>query len=323
MKSREARDVSTDAARSPLVGRRDVVIAALGAVGAAAAAVVVPPQALAADGDIVRVGQWARASSQGAVIAADNSGSGAGVYCNSAQGDGLHATSEGAGKSAVYASQTQGDGGWGVWARGTGTGVYGESTDGPGVTARGGSQGVLATSTKGDGLRAEASAQGKSGVYAFNDVADYGYGVFARAKYTGVHGESPRFGVSGVGAGTTGEAIGCAGFGDKTGVLGAARQSSAVGVHAVNGYGGTALRVDGPVTFKRSGLANTSIGARYKAVTVPGGLVPGSKFLVTMQGSPGSGVFITYAKYQSATTFRVYFNKACTAAAKFAWMVLD
>jgi len=48
-----------------------------------------------------------------------------------------------------------------------------------------------------------------------------------------------------------------------------------------------------------------------------------SMYLVTMQGNPGTGVFVAYAKYFSATEFRVYFNKACTKSATFAWMVLD
>jgi hypothetical protein len=45
--------------------------------------------------------------------------------------------------------------------------------------------------------------------------------------------------------------------------------------------------------------------------------------LVTMQGDPGAGVFVTYAKYYDATSFRVCLNKPCTNAAPFAWMVLD
>jgi hypothetical protein len=114
-----------------------------------------------------------------------------------------------------------------------------------------------------------------------------------------------------------------AGVGAEAGVVGSTWQESGVGVNAINNKGGTALKVEGKSEFQRSGVAAVSKGTKSKTVTVPGGVTSGSMFLVTMQGSPGSGVFITYAKYQSATTFRVYFNKACTAAAKFAWMVLD
>ena len=70
-------------------------------------------------------------------------------------------------------------------------------------------------------------------------------------------------------------------------------------------------------------MAGFPRGAKYKTVTVPGGVTATSKFLVTMQGNPGSGVFVAYAKYRSNSEFRVYFNKACTIAASFAWMVLD
>jgi hypothetical protein len=59
------------------------------------------------------------------------------------------------------------------------------------------------------------------------------------------------------------------------------------------------------------------------AVTVPGGVTANSKFLVTMQGNPGAGVYVTYAKCSNATSFVIHFNKVCTAAARFAWMVFD
>ena len=214
--------------------------------------------------------------------------------------------------------------GHGVWSyvKGTVAAVRGESA-GTGVEAIGDTQGVYAHSGYGDGIRAESSAENKSGVYAYNDVASTGYGVYARGTFQGVHGESPRFGVTGVGTGTSWEAIGCAGFGDKTGVLGAARNSSAMGVQAINGYDGTALRVDGRASFKRSGLATTIVGAAHRTVTVTGTLTSSSKFLVTPQGNPGAGVYVTYAKYVNTTQFNVYFSKACTAAVKIAWMVLD
>ena len=247
---------------------------------------------------------------------------GPGVKGLSSAGHGIDGASSAAGKSGVYAHHS-GDG-WGVYGVGSRAGVRGDAGAGPGV------QGL---STSGNGVQGEAKAANKSGVYAFNDHAS-GFGVYARGGHAGVrahssggwglHASSAAENAAGIYCANNGATgTGCMAFGGKRGLHGGASIAAGTGVYAENIYGGVGLRVVGKTSLERSGVATTVVGYAYKTVSVPGGVTAASKFLVTMQGSPGAGVFVTYAKYLSATQFRVYFNKACTAAAKLAWMVLD
>jgi hypothetical protein len=96
-----------------------------------------------------------------------------------------------------------------------------------------------------------------------------------------------------------------------------------VGVLARHSGGGTALEVDGRVHFSRSGSSTFSKGGSYRTVTVSSGVSTTDLILVTMQGSAGTGVYVRYAKRYSATSFRVYLNKAATTStATFAWLIL-
>jgi hypothetical protein len=169
------------------------------------------------------------------------------------------------------------------------SGVYGVADDGTGVTGDGPWAGVRGRSVLGDGVVGECSSTGlKSGVYGVN--TGQGYGVFGRGK-TGVAGET------------------------ETGIGVLAQASN---------YYGTALEVQGAASFSRSGVAAVPKKKSYITITVLSLLQTATcKFLVTMQGSPGAGVFVQYAVKTSATTFRVYFNKKTTKTSKIAWMVVD
>jgi hypothetical protein len=229
MRRQKETDVPDSAGDQARVDRRDFVIKALVLGGGAVAATALAPgEALAADGDIVHVGQLATGNSASPVFYGTNASTGPGLQVD---------------------SQAQ------------------------------------------DGVVGVSYAANKSGAYVYNDNAG-GYGLWAR--------------------------------GGKVGAVGYAYSAAATGVLAENELGGVGLSVVGKTHMQRAGLATTAIGAKYKAVNVSGGsLTTASKFLVTMQGDPGTGVYITFARRYSSGQFRVYFNKACTRAAKLAWMVLD
>ncbi len=277
-KGHEVLDTPEDQAQ---LSRRDLVLKALAlGGGVAAAAALAPAEALAADGDVVHVGQLATTGSANPVFNGENTGSGPGLEVHAAQHDGIRSYAQGANQSAVYAYHLAD--GWGVYGVGRRAGVRGETWAG--------GRGVDGFSAANDGVMGVSTAPEKSGVYAYNDDAA-GYGVWAR--------------------------------GGKRGVVGLSLTAAGTGVHAENAHGGVGLFVVGKTTMQRSGLAAAVAGNKSVTVTVPGGLTAASKYLVTVQGNPGTGVFVAYAKYLSATQFRVYFNKACAKAAKIAWMVLD
>ena len=281
MRRQKRIDVPNGSADQALLNRRDLVLKALVVGGGvAAAAALAPAEALAADGDVVHVGQIAMTGTGNPVFNGRNTGGGPGLDIEAAQNDAIRAFAHGTNQSAVYASHS-GDG-YGVYSAGRRAGVRGESWDG--------GPGVDGFSAANDGIMGESTAANKSGVYAFNDNGS-GFGVWGR--------------------------------GGNTGVVGSAATFPATGIYAENAYGGVGLSVVGKTTLQRSGLAATAVGDRYETVSVPGGVTSASMYLVTMQGNPGAGVVVAYAKYYSATQFRVYFNKACTKATKLAWMVLD
>jgi len=281
MRRQKGIDIPDGSADQALLNRRDLVLKALAlGGGAAAAAALAPAEALAADGDVVHVGQLATTGSANPVFSGENTGSGPGIQVEAAQHDGIRVYAHGTNQSALYAYHVAD--GYGVYAVGKRAGVRGETTEG--------GRGVDGFSSANDGVIGVSTAVNKSGVYAYNDDAA-GYGLWAR--------------------------------GGKAGVVGLAATAAATGVRAENAGGGVGLSVVGKTTMQRSGLAAVVAGNKSLTVTVPGGVTAASKYLVTVQGNPGTGVFVAYAKYVNASEFRVYFNKACTRAAKVAWMVLD
>ncbi len=86
---------------------------------------------------------------------------------------------------------------------------------------------------------------------------------------------------------------------------------------------GRALYVNGKAGYRRSGVYTIAVGSQKPKITVPGGVTSSSKFLVTLQGSPGSGRYLKYAKYYDATRFRVVLNKKASKSCKVAWIVID
>jgi hypothetical protein len=110
----------------------------------------------------------------------------------------------------------------------------------------------------------------------------------------------------------------------SVGVWGKAWGTGQTGMQAESSHAnGTALRVLGRTSYSRSGMGTVAKHAASRTVTVPTGVDTASKLLVTLQGNPGTGVYLRYAARTGATTFKVYLNKAATRAVKFAWMVTD
>jgi hypothetical protein len=179
---------------------------------------------------------------------------------------------------------------WGVADQATGIGVSGSSSAGVGV------QGVSGSSV---GVSGTSGAADNAGVAGLNNNGGTGVSGFAEgSSAVGVVGNS----ITGTGV-------------SASSVFGTA-------VAAVSPTG-TALNVSGKTHMSRSGVGTIAIGKSSVLLTVPTGLTASSKFLVTMQQDPGSGVFVRYVSRYSSTRFKVVFNKNATRKAKFAWMVLD
>jgi len=187
--------------------------------------------------------------------------------------------------------------------------------------------------TPGGGVGVRGDAQSNDGVQGFSWGEDNS-GVSGKSwgsSGIGVSGTGPQYGVSGqsnAGDGVHGTSSGSG----KSGVYGANSSSgygvlgdtaSGTGVMARATSGGTALRVEGRTTFTRSGNSWFPKGQSKVVIKIPGGVSANSKFLVTMQSSPGSGVFLSYVTRDGSTGMKVRLNKVSTAKASFAWMVLD
>lgn len=159
------------------VDRRQMFRRAAIIVGGVVAASALPSQALAADSDTVRVGQWAIGSSGMAAISAHNQSTGAGVHGESDAHDGVRGFAKVNDKSGVYGNNSAG--GAGVWGESYGgkgvvgmahglrdPGVYGESTrDTGGVGVEGRAQGGLSRGIEG------TCNDGGIGVYGHSNTA--------------------------------------------------------------------------------------------------------------------------------------------------------
>lgn len=118
------------------------------------------------------------------------------------------------------------------------------------------------------------------------------------------------------------------------GVLGEGTIAGQTGVYALNGVAGgiglkasapngTALQVDGPATFSRSGRGSIARGSSSTTVAGLTNIGTNALILVTLQGSAGSGVVLRYAKRLASTKFQVVLNKPATTKVYFAWMILN
>jgi hypothetical protein len=107
------------------------------------------------------------------------------------------------------------------------------------------------------------------------------------------------------------------------GVQGSASALGQYGVVANHSVaGGTALQVNGKAVFSRSGTGTIPKGSSYKTVTGLAGIGNGAFVLATLQGNPGTGVYLKFARRVDAGTIRVYLNKAAPNAVTFAWFIL-
>lgn len=159
------------------IDRRQMFRRAAVIVGGVVAATALPSQAMAADADIVHVGQWAIGSSGAAAISAHNTSTGAGVHGESDAHDGVRGFAKVNSKSGVYGNNSAGGAGvWGESASGKGVvgmaaglmdpGVYGENTrDSGGVGVEGVAHGGVSRGVEG------SCTNGGIGVYGHNNTA--------------------------------------------------------------------------------------------------------------------------------------------------------
>jgi hypothetical protein len=108
----------------------------------------------------------------------------------------------------------------------------------------------------------------------------------------------------------------------SAGAFGHTAATGHYGVLARHSAGGTALRVEGTASFSRSGRSAVSKGHSTRIVEVPSGIGATTMILVTLQGDPGSGVYLRYATRESSTSFKVVISRPATKSVLFAWMLL-
>jgi hypothetical protein len=336
--------------------RRNVLAAAAGALVAFAAQAIGRPLAVRAEGEAVVVGgEYTTATSvtkienqtnTATALWGSNTGLGRGVHGSSGSGTG------------VYGSA---DSGYGIWGDSpSGIGVTGFSVSGAGVTGNstsgGGASGssytgtgISGTSTSGDGVYGNSS----SGI-AVKALSDSGKGIDAisfsniGADVLTQAGALPAIRGWGT-AGSTG-VQGCSGPLDvvpapaKTGVYGyAAQDAGARGVtgqstagRGVNGIAttgvggyftattGSALRAEGAVRFKTSGLATIATGTRSVAVTPGIDLTGSSKILPSLQGDAGGSTTIQRVAVNTVeNSFTIYLTANSVRAVKVSWFVIS
>jgi hypothetical protein len=228
------------------------------------------------------------------------------------------------GHSVVYSNSI------GVLGRGGGaTGVRGDALTG---------RAMHATATSGTALLAES--QTGYGSYASSGAPDRAAAVGTSTTMTGLQGYSGTGPLPGVPpkTGVYGHAeqdVNATGVAGRTtagrGVLGVATSGRAVYGAAANGTGGyfsattgTALRAEGPVRFKTSGLATIAIGTRSTTVTPGMDVTTSSKILVTLQGDAGGSTVIQrVAINATANTFTIYLTANSVRDVKVSWFVIS
>jgi hypothetical protein len=283
-----------------------------------------------------------------------SSAEGIGVGGNSQTGSGLSGTSTSG--PGVAAASTSGTGVFGQSASGIGVfggsdsaigvqgdsnsaqGIYGYSDDSYGVQGVTSSAvtnvaagvfgfspdgtGVKAESTNGSAVRALGWSSSKAVALAHSrgsSTAILGFSgapadepPSSRAK-TGVYGhaaqDSSSRGVTGAteaGQGVRGEA------------------TTGTGVYAI-AETGTALRAEGAVRFKTSGLATIATGTRSVIVTPAGlDLTTASKILALLQGDAGGSTVVQRVAVNATTnTFTIFLTANSARAVKVSWFVIS
>ena len=158
------------------------------------------------------------------------------------------------------------------------------------------------------------TSDSNAAVYGTNSGAAAGVLGQSATGY-GVHGSATSDTHAGVMGDNTGMGAGVTGSGPNRGVHGLS--STGVGVLA---EGATALQVNGPAVFQRSGLATVLAGS--KSVQVTGvSLAAESLVLATVQGR-GKTVVQQVVPDPAGSSFVIYVNKT-TADTPVAWFVVN
>ena len=257
----------------------------------------------------------------------DNSpGGGHGAYGRSENGTGVKGITLGYGQAGVNGVDSSKDGGIGVYGTSTwGTGVKGTSVH---------AAGVIGTSS--EALQSGVVGQGNGGAIGVSGSSDSLYGVFGLTQgdtQSAVHGHDQSstggYGMSGFSDNGTG-VFGLCGTSGQSGVFG--KDTSSDGGHGVYGTSangvavmaesssGTALSVQGVVSFSRSGLATVPAGKLTLRVDVDG-LTTSSLVLATLQQLE-KGVHLA-AAVPAPGSFTVHLTAAPTTPLKIAWFVID
>jgi hypothetical protein len=216
-------------------------------------------------------------------------------------------------------------------ANNSGTGVWGSSPAGNGVHGSSTSHvGVYGESTAGTGVYALSS--GGVAIHAISASAAVP-AMLSRStgSSTGVHGVSGsgNFPVAPAKTGVHGYAVQDANARGVTGQTTAGRGINGIATTGVGGYftatTGTALRAEGAVRFKTSGLATIAMGSRSVTVT-PAGLdvTTSSKILALLQGDAGGSTVVQrVAVNATANTFTIYLTANSVRAVKVSWFVIS
>jgi hypothetical protein len=164
---------------------------------------------------------------------------------------------------------------------------------------------VLGFDPSGTGVRGQSSTG--TGVVG---LSDSGIAVLAQGSTDGV------LATGGVGVSAEGNSLG---------VQGKEFTTTGTGVEADATGGGTALRVDGPALFSRSGTVVIPSGSKTATVTTPGGLTSSALVLALMQNTAGGVMVKAAVPNPGAGTFKIVLNKAplSPATATVAWFVVN
>jgi hypothetical protein len=282
-------DQTGTAAAGPRRSRRRLLAGAAAGLGVLTAeALARPAPASAADGDPVILGQL---NTETGGTSITNSTSGATAFDCTAIGSG----------NAVVGNSETGDGVQGF--TNSGNGVTGESVSGRGVYGQSGNTGS-----------------------SFGSISNGVHGVTDSATGVGVLGENADGGTAVGGISTTSDGVG----GTSTSGTGAHGVSSTgIGVlgecpsgTGVRATGKTALSVQGPTVFSRSGTLTVAAGAS-SATKTGVTLTAASLVLATLQ-QDRAGVWVRSAVPNvAASSFTVHLSKAVSASTGVAWFILN
>jgi hypothetical protein len=348
MDPREAEEIAMGMETTLPQSRRALLAAGIGGLVAALAAALGRPLAVrAANGETLTAGNTFTASATTGVSTdtgnglqgvfngitydavgvgvfgeSTNSYNAIGVHGRNMQGYGLGIL----GEAGDYSVGVQGTGG---------TGVYGYSTRGFGTGVNG-----RATGVNGTGVSARSEAAGGKALFAY---ADNGIAVDAEAFLSTTpvvrafgHGDAPAVQGSSGAVAAAPPRVGVYGYAaqgaDARGVTGESTVGRGVNGIATTGVGGyfsatsgTALRAEGAVRFKTSGLATIAEGARSVTVTPVGlDVTTSSKILALLQGDAGGSTTVQrVAVNATANTFTIYLTANSVRAVKVSWFVIS